>query len=190
MHRPQALQVKLDEGFFGGDLVGVVNAPEAAVGQEAKAHPQRTEVVLQLVVRVFVTIGFAGVECFVPGLGLANGGDQGVVAAGDQRVFLLRLQQQAVVGLGKLALHGKAGLVHLKPAQLGQQGSDEFFFQLGLVAGGQCVGIEVVGEPRVQVVGQRLGGQLVGLLHDEAVIKQRVGQPVLREEVLFHAGAR
>ena len=137
-------------------------------------------------VRIVLTVGLAGVQSFAPGLGLANSGNEGVIAAGDQRVFLFRLQHQAVVGLGKLALHGDADLVGLGPAQLGQQGGDEFFFELGFVAGGQRGGVEVFGEPRLQAAGQRFLRQLVGLLNNEAVVKQRVGQPVLREEVLFH----
>ena len=183
-------EVELDEGLFGGDLVGIVHAPEAAVGQKTIAHAQGAEVVLQLVVRVLVAVGLAGVEFLVPCLGLADGGHQGVVATGDECVFVFGLQQQAVIGLGELALNGEAGLVHLGPAELGQQGRDEFFFELGFVAGGQRGGVEVAGEPRVQVAEQRPGGQFVGLLHHEAVVEQRVGQPVLREKVLFHGVRR
>ena len=139
-------------------------------------------------VRVFFAVGFAGVQRFVPGFGFADGGDQRGVFAGDQRVFLRRFEQQAVIGLGKFALHRQADLVSLVPAEQRQQRGDEFFFELGFVAGGEFGGLEM----RAQPVGQRagaggwLGGQFGGFLRDEAVVEQRVVQPVLREEVVVH----
>ena len=186
-NRQEALQVELDKGLFGGDLVGVVDAPDAAIGQKAKAHAQGAEVILQLVVRVGLAVGFAGVERLVPGLGLANGGNQGVVFAGNELVVLPGLAEQAPVGLGEFALHGDGFLRDLQPAELGQQRADEAVFQLRFAVSGQRGGLKVFSQPRIECVGQRLGGELVGFLNDEAVVKQRVGQPVLREEVLFHA---
>jgi len=83
------------------------------------------------------------------GFGLANGGDELVVFAGHQRVILARLQQQAPIGLGQLALHGDGELVDAGPAKLGEQWADEAFFQLGLTALRQAGRVKV----RVQPVG-------------------------------------
>lgn len=41
-------------------------------------------------------------------------------------------------------LHGEGGLRHGAPAQLSQQGADEFVFQLRLDAGGQSRGIKML----------------------------------------------
>ena len=136
-------------------------------------------------VRVGRAVGLAGVQRFVPRLGLANRGDEGVVLAGNELVVLPRPAEQAPVGLGEFALHGDGFLRDFEPAQLGQQRADEAVFQLRFAVSGQGGGLKMRGKPRIECVGQRQGGQLVGLLNNKAVIKQRVGQPVLREEVLF-----
>ena len=68
-------QIKLDVRLFCSDFVGVVHAPDSAIGEEAKPHAQCAQVVLQLMVRVVGAISLARVECFAPGFGLADGCD-------------------------------------------------------------------------------------------------------------------
>ena len=66
-----------------------------------------------------------------------------MVLAAYERIFLLGMEQQAPVGLGQFALHGDDLLRDFGPAQLRQQGADEFFFELRLAAGSQDGGMEV-----------------------------------------------
>lgn len=88
IERHDGFEVKFDVGFLGGDFVCVVNAPMASIGQKTKAHPQCAQVALQLVVRIVFRVSFAGVEFFVPSLGLANGGNQLVIFVRNECGFL------------------------------------------------------------------------------------------------------
>ena len=141
-------------------------------------------------VRVVGAVGLAGVEQFVPRFGLANGGDALVVFAGHQRVILARLQQQAPIGLGQLALHGEGFLRHLAPAQLGQQRADKGVFQLRLAAPRQRSGRKVLRQPRRQSLRRAGLRQLAPLLRNKAIVQQRIDQPRVGEKVLHIAVSR
>ena len=182
------LQIHLQVSFARGDFACVVQPPMPPVGEHAKAHPQRGEVIHQLVVRV-VCMGLAGVERFVPRLGFANGGHvlQGLVRfAAGQGAGSRGIEREAPVRLGLLALHGVVHLWHGTPAHALQQRPDEAMLQLRFV-GVRQLGHEVLRQPVCQPIGQGLVCQLSRFLIDKAGIKQVVDQPRMGKEVSSHA---